>query len=191
MKVLIACEYSGRVRDAFLRHGHHAMSCDLLPTEVDGPHYEGPVEDVLYEGWDLMVAHPPCTHLSVSGARWFRSKGIQGLIDSLILVESCRKICEWYGCPWMIENPVGRLSTSWRKPDSTFQPWQYGDLYSKKTCIWHGGGFVFPRPQVDEEPGGVDQRIWRMPPSEDRADVRSATPLGFAKAVCEANQWVS
>lgn len=131
----------------------------------------------------IIFAFPPCTHLAVSGARWFKSKGLQGLIDALTLVESCRKLCEWYGCPWMIENPVGRLSTQWRKPDNIFQPWEYGDLYSKKTCIWHGGGFVFPPPMNTEEPFGVQPLIHRMPPSDDRGDKRSITPPGFADAV--------
>ena len=132
---------------------------------------------------DIIFAFPPCTNLAVSGARWFETKGMQGLIDALELAEAARKLCDWFGCPWMLENPVSRLSTLWRKPDDTFQPWQYGDMYTKKTCIWHGGGFRFPEPTVHEEPEEVEPVIWRMPPSDERASKRSITPKGFAEAV--------
>jgi hypothetical protein len=135
----------------------------------------------------IMFAFPPCTHLAVSGARWFAKKGLQSLIDGLELVEAARRICEWSGCPWMIENPVGRLSTLWRKPDYLFQPWEFGDNYSKKTCIWTGPRFRFPKPSVTEKPENVEELIWRMGPSDDRSDMRSITPRGFAQAVFEAN----
>jgi len=132
MRVLVACEYSGTVRDAFTAKGHYAMSCDILPTESEGPHYEGDVMDVLNDGWDLMVAHPPCTHLAVSGARHFHKKEkeqtealafVQSLLDAPI-----PKIC--------LENPVSVISSRIRKPTQIVQPYEYGHSVSKKTCLW-------------------------------------------------------
>ena len=122
MRVLVACEYSGTVRDAFRARGHDAMSCDLLPTDVPGPHYQGDVRDVLGEGWDLMVAHPPCTHLAVSGARWFHLKQREQ-VDALdfvrlLLAASIPRIA--------LENPVSIISSRIRKPDQVIQPWQFG-----------------------------------------------------------------
>lgn len=134
----------------------------------------------------IIFAFPDCTNLAVSGARDFQRKGLQRFIDALQLVESCRRLCEWYGCPWMLENPVSRLSTAWRKPDYTFHPWEYGDGYLKRTCLWTGGGFVMPEPSVHEQ-GDADDRIWKMPPTADRANKRSETPMGFARAVFQAN----
>lgn len=128
---------------------------------------------------------PPCTHLSVSGARDFRRKGLRLYIDALEIVEACRVLGENSGRPWMLENPVSRLSSAWRKPDHTFDPCDYGDPWKKKTCLWTGGGFVMP----EKRPVPVTEhdRIWKMPPSADRADRRSETPPGFARAVFEAN----
>ncbi len=133
---------------------------------------------------------PPCTDVAVSGARWFKEKGLDSLIRALELFSASIKLAEASGAPWMIENPVSTISTYWRKPDYIFQPWQYGDMYSKKTCLWTGGGFKIPRPeyQLNEKPGGVDERIWKMAPSPDRAQKRSVTPMGFAQAVFEANK---
>lgn len=139
----------------------------------------------------IVFAFPPCTNLAVSGARDFQRKGIQGLIDGLQIVEACRRLCEWFGCPYMIENPVSRLSSCWRKPDYTFHPWEYGDPWFKRTCLWTGGGFVTPRPEFNEPPAECDEAIWKMPPSADRADKRSETPMGFARAVYEANRSAS
>ena len=133
----------------------------------------------------IIFAFPPCTHLAVSGARDFHRKGLRLLIDALELVESCRKLCEWYGCPWMLENPVSRLSTCWRKPDHTFDPSDYGDPYTKKTCLWTGGGFVMPPKHPVAAREGSKMHL--MPPSSDRANLRSATPMGFARAVFAAN----
>lgn len=135
----------------------------------------------------IVFAFPPCTHLAISGAQDFPRKGLRAYIDALELVESCRMLCEWYGCPWMIENPVGRLSTAWRKPDFIFQPWQYGDNYYKKTCLWVGGGFKIPTPTVSQVPPDCDERIHRAGPGPNRANYRSITPLGFAQAVFSAN----
>lgn len=130
-----------------------------------------------------VFAFPPCTNLAVSGARWFASKGLQGLIDGSEVVEACRRICAWADAPWMLENPVSTISTYWRKPDHTFHPWHYGDLESKRTCLWTGGGFVMPPRRVIDKPADVRESCWRMAPSADRADKRSLTPDGFARAV--------
>lgn len=134
MKVLIACEYSGIVRDAFIRYGHDAMSCDLLSTDISGPHYKGDVKDVINNNWDLMIAHPPCTHLSVSGARHFAIKKLDGRQQNAIdffmmLVNSdIPKIA--------VENPICIMSTLYRKPDQIIHPWQFGHSESKATCLW-------------------------------------------------------
>jgi len=136
----------------------------------------------------IVFAFPPCTNLAVSGARWFQDKGLEALRESLDLVIACKGICEASDAPWMLENPVGTLSTYWRKPDYTFQPWQYGDRYSKKTCLWTGGGFVMPKEWHATPPDGTTAAIHLMPPSADRADKRSVTPAGFARAVFEANE---
>ena len=132
MKVLIACEFSGIVRDAFIEAGHNAVSCDLLPTESDGPHIEGDVLEYLHKGWDLMIAHPPCTHLAVSGARWFKDKQEEQKealeFVRLLLNAPIDKIA--------LENPVGIISTKIRKPDQIIQPYEYGHTTSKRTCLW-------------------------------------------------------
>ncbi len=135
MKVLVACEYSGRVRDAFLALGHQAMSCDLLPTDAPGPHHQGDVFDVINDGWDLMIAHPPCTYLSVSGMHW-TTRGLrdpQLTEDAMVFVErlmnaSIKRIA--------LENPVSIISSRIRKPDQIIQPWWFGEDASKKTCLW-------------------------------------------------------
>lgn len=135
MKVLVACEYSGTVRDAFLAKGHNAISCDILPTESDGPHYQGDVLDILKDGWDLMIAHPPCTYLSVSGMHW-TTRGLrdpQLTEDALEFVKTLMfsnipKVC--------IENPVSIINSRIRKPDQIIHPWMFGDNASKQTCLW-------------------------------------------------------
>ena len=133
----------------------------------------------------IVFAAPPCTNLAISGARDFQRKGLQGLIDALQVVEACRRLCEWYGCPWMLENPVSRLSSSWRKPDHMFDPCDYGDPYTKRTCLWTGGGFVMP--PKHPVPATEGSKMHLMTPSADRAALRSATPMGFARAVFRAN----
>lgn len=132
-----------------------------------------------------VFAFPPCTNLAVSGARDFQRKGLRGLIDALEVVEVCRILCESSGAWWMLENPVSRLSSSWRKPDHMFDPCDYGDPYTKKTCIWSGGGFVMP--PKNRVPVTLESYIHKMPPSPDRANRRSETPMGFARAVFAAN----
>jgi hypothetical protein len=132
MRVLIACEFSGTVRDAFIAKGHDAMSCDLLPTDKPGPHYQGDVFDVINDGWDLMIAHPPCTHLAVSGARWFKDK----VTEQAEALDFVRKLINADIDRICIENPVSIISSRIRKPDQTIQPWQFGHGETKRTCLW-------------------------------------------------------
>lgn len=180
MRVLIACEYSGAVRDAFRARGHDAMSCDLLPTDAPGPHYQGDVRDVLGDKWDLMVAHPPCTHLAVSGARWFKHKQAEQAqaLDfvRLLLAAPIPRIA--------LENPVSIISSRIRKPDQVIQPWQYGHGETKATCLWLKNLPLLRPTDVVE---GREARIHRMPPSPDRWKLRSATFPGIAAAM--ADQW--
>lgn len=180
MRVLVACEYSGRVRDAFIARGHEAMSCDLLPTEMPGPHYQGDVRDVLADGWDLMVAHPPCTHLAVSGARWFHLKRVEQqdalAFVRLLLSAPVQRIA--------LENPVSVISSRIRKPDQVIQPWQFGHGEIKATCLWLKG---LPRLIPTAVVEGREARVHRMPPSPDRWKERSRTFAGVAQAM--ADQW--
>lgn len=182
MRVLIACEYSGRVRDAFLVFGHEAMSCDLLPTEVPGPHYQGDVRDVLDYPWDLMIAHPPCTHLSVSGAKHFSEKRMRG--EQQAAVSFFMMLAKTNIPKIAIENPVCIMSSLWRKPDQVIQPWQFGHGETKATCLWLKGlPILTPTNVVD----GREQRVHKMPPSPDRWKLRSTTYQGIADAM--ASQW--
>ena len=134
MKVLIACEFSGIVRDAFLAKGHDAMSCDLLPTESPGPHYQGDVFDIIDDGWDMMIAHPPCCHLACSGAAWFDKKRKDGRQQKA--VDFFLKFTQTDIPKWCIENPVGIMSTIYRKPNQIVQPYEYGHPVKKTTCLW-------------------------------------------------------
>jgi hypothetical protein len=141
----------------------------------------------------IVFAFPPCTDFAVSGARWFKDKGLAGLASAIELVERARDICEWSGAPWMLENPIGTLSTYWRKPDHAFDPcdftgFELGDNYTKRTCLWSGAGFQMPLPRRDLSAGPADDRIHKAPPGPERANFRSATPMGFARAVFEENQ---
>lgn len=180
MKVLVACEYSGAVRDAFLARGHEAMSCDLLPTEKPGPHYQGDVCDILGRGWDLLIAHPPCTHLAVSGARWFKHKQTEQAAAlafvRLLLNAPIPRIA--------LENPVSIISSRFRKPDQIIQPWQFGHGETKATCLWLKGlPLLIPTNIVD----GREARIHKMSPGPDRWKERSRTYQGIADAM--ASQW--
>jgi site-specific DNA-cytosine methylase len=190
MRVLIACEYSGTVRDAFIRAGHDALSCDLLPTESPGPHYQGDVRDILADGWDLMIAHPPCTHLAVSGARWFKDKQVEQAeaLDfvRLLLAAPIPRIA--------LENPVSIISSRIRKPDQIIQPYQYGHEATKTTCLWLQG--VPPLVPTDivgkgarhvTKSGKSLPEWYNLPPSVDRWKIRSATFPGIAAAM--AAQW--
>ena len=140
MKVLIACEYSGAVRDAFIKQGHDAMSCDLLPTDVPGPHYQGSVTDILNDGWDLMIAHPPCTYLAVSGNRWLYnkdgSKNEERWANRREALDFVRLLMDAPIKRIAVENPVSVISSEVRKPDQIIQPWQFGDEAQKTTCLW-------------------------------------------------------
>lgn len=147
----------------------------------------GLTPDDLPENIAIGFAFPDCTNGALSGARDFQRKGMQGLIDFLTLVEACRKLLCFARCPWMLEQPMSRLSTCWRKPDHKFSPWMYGDNYQKETWLWTGGGFVMPPPVATVKPASVKESIWRMPPSQDRKDLRAVTPMGFSRAVFEAN----
>ena len=140
----------------------------------------------------FVAAFPPCDHLAVSGARWFRGKGLRRLAVSVEMFATAAEFCEWAGAPYMIENPVSNIASHWRKSDYTFSPHQFtgyepADNYTKKTCLWTGGGFVMPAPLVVEGLGAPDDRIHKCPPGPERHNIRSATPLGFARAVFEAN----
>jgi hypothetical protein len=213
MKVLVACEYSGIVRDAFIKKGHNAISCDILPSESDlGEHYQGDVMDILYEDWDMMIAHPPCTYLAVSGAAWFyhpedkhlptdqrrphpkhpnRRQLQEEALDfiRLLLDAPIDKIA--------LENPVGVISTKIRKPDQIIQPYMFGHSESKKTCLWLKNlEPLQPTNIVEEEErvvyaSGKSMPKWyadafKLPP-EERWKVRSATFPGIAEAMAE--QW--
>lgn len=180
MRVLVACEYSGIVREAFRRKGHNAWSCDLLPSEISGLHYRGDVRKILNRGWDLMVAHPPCTHLSVSGARWFKDKRIEQS-DALDFV---RQLLNAPIARIALENPVSVISSKIRKPDQIIQPWQFGHGETKATCLWLTGlPKLIPTDIVD----GREARIHKMSPGPDRARERSRTYQGIADAM--ATQW--
>lgn len=182
MRVLVACEYSGRVRDAFRRHGHEAMSCDLLPTETLGPHYQGPVEDVLNDGWDLMVAHPPCTHLAVSGSRHFPEKVADGRQQEAL--NFVRLLMNAPVPRWCIENPVSVISSAICPPNQIIQPWEYGHGEVKATCLWLKN---LPRLKPSHCVEGREARVHLMPPSPDRWKERSRTYQGVADAM--AKQW--
>ena len=189
MKVLIACESSGVVRDAFTSRGHEAISCDLLPTLSPGPHHQGPVEEILDQGWDLMIAHPPCTHLAVSGARWFKDKQREQAeaLDfvRLLLKADIDRIA--------LENPVSVISSKIKKPTQIIQPWQFGHPESKKTCLWLKNLPPLTPTEVMELP---ESGVWqnqtpsgqnKLGPSADRWKIRSQTYLGIAAAM--ADQW--
>ena len=180
MRVLVACEYSGRVRDAFRSLGHDAWSCDMLETEVPGPHIVGDVGAILGDGWDLMVAHPPCTHLAVSGARWFhlkRQEQAEALDFVRLLMDApIPRIC--------IENPVSVISSRIRKPDQIIQPWQFGHGETKKTCLWLKG---LPKLTPTDIVDGREARVHKMSPGPNRWKERSRTYLGVAAAM--AQQW--
>jgi len=182
MKILIACEYSGVVRDAFTAKGHDVMSCDLLPTESPGKHYQGDVFDIINDGWDLMIAHPPCTHLSVSGARWFKDKQV----EQKAAIEFFMDLINADIPKIAVENPISIMSTKYRKPDQIIQPWQYGHGETKATCLWLKN---LPKLDPTNIVDGREQRIHKLPPSKDRWKLRSLTYQGIADAM--ADQWGS
>jgi len=192
MKVLVACEYSGTVRDAFIRAGHEAMSCDLLPTDASGPHFQGDVKEIINDGWDLMIAHPPCTYLSVSGMHWTT----RGLRDPQLTEDALAFVQYLMAAPIeriAVENPISIISSRIRKPDQIIQPWWFGHDASKKTCLWLKNlPLLTP---TDLLPGDTKTRRSnqtasgqnKLPPSRDRWKIRSATYKGIADAMAE--QW--
>lgn len=153
---------------------------NIIKVGADLHHWIPPRGEIVFAAF-----FPPCTDLAVSGARWFKEKGLHKLADSIKLFARCIDIAETLHCPYMIENPVSTISSYWRKPDYSFDPCDYGDSYTKKTCLWTGNGFVMP----DKNPVAPvhGSKMHLMPPSKDRADKRSETPAGFARAVYEAN----
>lgn len=198
--VVSLCDRTGNAVRPWIEAGYQAVTVDMQPA-VDEPGRFHIIADVMALGAGfarqfapaIVLAFPPCTNLAVSGARWFRDKGLAGLVDGLRLVEQCRMICEASGAPWALENPVSTLATYWRKPDLTFDPYEFAgyspapdaDAYTKRTCLWTGGGFRLPeRRPIDPIMGS---KMHLLPPSADRADLRSETPRGFARAVFEAN----
>jgi hypothetical protein len=195
MKVLIACEYSGRVRDAFIAAGHDAMSCDLLPTDSPRPHYQGNVSDIINDGWDLMIAHPPCTYLSVSGMHWTT----RGLRDPQLTEDALDFVRLLLAAPIeriALENPISVISSRIRKPDQIITPYQFGHDASKKTCLWLKNlplltptDIIEPRIVDGKKRYGnqTDSGQNKLPPSADRWKIRSATYEGIAQAM--ADQW--
>ena len=184
MRVLVACEFSGIVREAFRKRGHEAYSCDILDAEdASEHHYQGDVRDMLEEEghkFDLMIAHPPCTHLASSGARWFKHKRHEqamALGFFMALLEAPIKRIA-------IENPIGIASTRIRKPDQIIQPWQFGHGETKATCLWLKN---LPPLKPTKIVAGREARVHRMPPSKDRWKERSRTYQGIADAMAE--QW--
>lgn len=180
MKVLVACEFSGIVREAFIKQGHDAWSCDLLPAEMPGNHIQDDVLEHLNDGWDLMIAFPPCTHLAVSGARWFKNKqqeqNVALYFVFYLLTAPIAHLC--------IENPIGIISTRWCKPDQIIQPWQFGHGETKATCLWLKNLPLLKPTNIVE---GRLARVHREPPSPDRWKNRSRTYQGIADAMAE--QW--
>ena len=192
MRILIACESSGTVRDAFLKQGHDAMSCDLMPTDAPGPHYQGDVFDVIDAQWDLMIAHPPCTDLAVSGAAWFKEKRMDGRQAASIsffmrLIRAAAHIQMV-----AVENPVCIMSSIYRKPDQIIQPWMFGHKETKATCLWLKGlPKLYATEDVQAEtmalPERERMRLHYLPPGPNRWKERSKTFDGIAQAM--ADQW--
>lgn len=184
MKILVACEESQEVCKAFRSKGHEAYSCDILPCSGGHPewHIQGDVIPLLKENWDMIIAFPPCTDLAVSGARWFKEKQAKGIQQASIAFfmkfvnVECDKIA--------IENPIGIMSTKYRKPNQIIQPWQFGHGETKATCLWLTG---LPKLKPTKIMEGREQKIWKMPPSKERSKLRSKTYSGIAAAM--AQQW--
>jgi hypothetical protein len=197
MKVLVACEFSGTVRDAFIRRGHHAVSCDILETEVPGPHYQGDVLDILDEGWDLMIAHPPCTFLSSSGLHW-NTRRPERAAKTEEALEFVRALLRAPIPRVALENPVGCIGTRVRPADQYIHPHQFGADASKRTGLWlqhlpllTPTSAVNPR-MVNGKPRWANQTDSgqnRLGPSDARWALRSATYTGIADAM--ADQWGS
>lgn len=190
--ILSLCDYTGNMVRPWIENGYDCMIVDV--QHEAGKHKSGRLtkvgEDIMTfeppENIEMVFAFPPCTHLAGSGARWWAGKGLPALIEALTLVNRCLEICEISGAPWMIENPVGRLSTCWRKPNYYFDPCDYGDPYTKRTCLWTSMDFVMPMKKRVVPVEGSKMHL--IPPGPDRANLRSETPMGFARAVYDANR---
>jgi len=180
LKVLVACEFSGIVRSAFEKLGHDVTSCDLLPSERPGKHYQGNVFDIIDQGWDLMICHPPCQHLAVSGARWFKHKKK----EQKHALRFVRRLMKAPIKKIALENPISIISSRIRKPDQIIQPWQFGHGETKGTCLWLKNLPLLKPTRIVK---GRKPRIWSLPPSPERWKERSRTFRGVAKAM--ADQW--
>ena len=203
MKILIACEYSGSVRDAFIKQGHDAMSCDLVPTDSPGPHYQGSVFDVLNDGWDMMIAHPPCTYLAVSGNRWLynkdKSRNEERWKNREEGLDFVRALMNAPIDKIVIENPVSCISSEIRKPDQIIQPWQFGDEAQKTTCLWLknlpklkptkivGKGEFVTFKSGKKHPAWYAEAFAKAKTKAERQKLRSKTFQGIADAM--ASQW--
>lgn len=182
-RILVACEYSGKVREAFRNLGFDAWSCDLLPSDDNSPyHIQGDVLDILNDGWDMMIAHPPCTHLAVSGARWFKDKEA----EQLEALEFVRTLLDAPIHHIALENPISIISSKIRKPDQIIQPWMFGHGETKATCLWLKN---LPKLIPTDIVAGRHGKVWRMGPSPDRWKLRSETYQGIADAMSQ--QWGS
>lgn len=207
--VLCLCDLTGNFAAPWIENGYHAILVD--PQHEEEVNYEGTTLKVGFcidhaATWSVIrqyadrisfvAAFPPCTDLAVSGARWFSSKGEEDpafQFKAMQVVWQCHVIAEMLGVPYFIENPVSQISSLWRKPDYIFHPWQYAgwcenDNYTKKTCLWTGGGFIMPEHNMLQGADDPDDRIHKCAPGPDRANIRSATPMGFSRAVFEANK---
>lgn len=206
MKILVACEYSATVRDAFIGGGHDAISCDLLPSDKSGPHYQGDVFDIINDGFDMMIAHPPCTYLTVTANKWLKdqpprkSGALVGLERRNAREEAIQfflKLANAKIEKIAIENPVGCMSSHWRKPDQIIQPMQFGHTEPKKTCLWLKGLPLLRathdgiKPEYTLTKSGKRMATWyyfaENTKGSDRAKVRSKTFKGIANAMAE--QW--
>ena len=203
MRVLVACEYSGRVRDAFIRGGHDAMSCDLAPTDVPGPHYEGDVMDIITDNWDLLIAFPPCTYLTLTGNKWFKPEFADRFPERhqqrKDAIDFFMKIANMPIPRIAIENPIGIMSSHYRKPDQIIQPWQFGFPTTKATCLWLKGlpllkpVNIVEKGEVVISKSGNRMSKWYYETSKlplkngARAKARSVTFQGVADAM--ADQW--
>ncbi len=208
MNIISLFDVSGEMVRPWLEAGHHCWIVDIqhpVAYSTGGITTEGRLHKVhadLTRLWlppfdrgevAFVSAFPPCDHLAVSGARWFKGKGLRKLESSIAMFATAVELCEWVGKPYMIENPVSAISSHWRKPDYTFHPHEYtgfalSDNYTKRTCLWAGGGFIMPPPNQASGLGEPDDRIHKCPPGPERQNIRSATPSGFARAVYLANQ---
>lgn len=197
MRILSLCDFSGNMLKPWRDAGHDCTAVDIayeqngtidgitrLKIDLSGD-LGGDLSGDLSGSYDWVFAFPPCTHLASSGARWWKEKDLPPLVEALQLVDACYRLCRQAKRGWLMENPVGRLSTIWRRPDHTFDPCDYGDHYTKKTCLWTGGDFVMP-PKTPVLPL-EGSKMHLMGQSKDRARKRSLTPMGFALAVHKAN----